>query len=169
MNIETGSRPILHLPPEAYPESSAELFRQRRLREAAANPNKRVIPSLSLIVNISAEMVPDGNRRIVPQLEPELRRHNFVPTPQPSTRELSYFLSATDTQPVILNGFVWSCYADGSRHSVQHFIAGVDTLGGLQPHVHCGVVNIYLPGDILMVCKYAWGHCRSVTMRNLKA
>jgi hypothetical protein len=138
----------MSLPSGNYPEASAELFCQRFLREARS-PSHRVIPRFYQIVNIS------------PGLEPD------TPLPAPWGRQSKplYFLSPATTQPVVYNGFVWTSYADGSRHSVRHFADGEDLDGGAQPRIWNGVVNMHDADGSVLVCKYRQGVCVSVTTR----
>jgi hypothetical protein len=143
-----SDRKILSLP--RPPQMSLQARHEKIFQEARRN-KKHFIRSLYQVVNVSPELTPD------------------TPLPYPWKMAESdcahYFLSPVTNQPVVWNGVVWSYRADGSHHTMQHFVEGVDAFGGRPPRIFNGVCNMYAYDGSIIVCRYALGVCISVTTR----
>ena len=152
MFTASGHRPVLSLPPDRYPESSSELFCQRRLRQAQDPSRRPACAAFDLIVHIS----------------PALESEYFVPVTWGRESNPQYFLDPVTHQPIVLNGFVWSHYRNGSRSRVQYFVAGVDLYGGGPLRIFNGVVNMRAIDGSILICQYRLGRCLAVTGRQAR-
>lgn len=149
MSHLNGKRHTLTLNPRPYPPGGEELF-CRQLRQRAEDfRNKKLLAALHKVVYISAGIEPD---------EPLPAPWNVVPEP-------FYGLHPYTNQPFVIDGFVWSSFADGTRHRMQHFVGGTDIYGGKALEIWNGTVNMQAPDGSCLVCHYRLGRCISVQTR----
>jgi len=146
MSESIGKRHILTLPSRAFSQESDELFCARVRQHAEDFRNKKLIAALHQVVYIS------------PALEPE----KPLPAPWNIVAEPLYFLGQTTNQPVVFNGFVWSSFADGTRHRMQHFVEGADIYGGRPLHIWNGTVYMQSADGSYLICHYRMGRCVAV-------
>jgi hypothetical protein len=147
MSNHHGERQVLSLPKGSYPEATAELFCQRIANQARSSSGGRVINHLNLIVNISPAVEPDDP----------------LPAPWGDKNEPLYFLDQSTQQPIVINGVVWSYYADGSGNRLQRFSGGIEIGGGKPIQIWNGVVNMHTSDGCVLVFEYRLGRCLSVT------